>query len=54
MSFFNIDPALRQLCAKAEEKAAASFRRIDSIAQYNSEKVLSAFINNHVLSLIHI
>ena len=48
MSFFNIDPALRQLCAKAEEKAAASFRRIDSIAQYNSEKVLSAFINNHV------
>ena len=48
MSFFNIDPALRQLCAKAEEKAAASFRRIDSIAQDNSEKVLSAFINNHV------
>ena len=48
MSFFQIDPKLRELCDRAEQKASPSFREIDRIAQYNSEKVLSAFIKHGV------
>ena len=48
MSFFNIDPKLKALCDKAEQKALPSFQEIDRIAQYNSEKVLSAFIKHGV------
>jgi cystathionine beta-lyase family protein involved in aluminum resistance len=48
MSFFQIDPKLRALCEQAEQKASPSFQEIERIAQYNSEKVLSAFINHGV------
>ena len=48
MSFFNIDPKLKALCDKAEQKALPSFQEIDRIAQYNSEKGLSAFIKHGV------
>lgn len=48
MSFFNIDPKLKALCDKAEQKALPSFQEIDRIAQYNSEKVLYAFIKHGV------
>lgn len=48
MSFFNIDPKLKALCDKAEQKALPSFQEIDRISQYNSEKVLSAFIKHGV------
>ena len=48
MSFFNIDPKLKALCDKAEQKALPSFQEIDRIAQYSSEKVLSAFIKHGV------
>lgn len=46
--FFKIDPKLRDLCDKAEAMAAPCFAKIDSTAQYNSEKVLAAFIKNRV------
>ena len=48
MSFFQIDPKLRALCEQAEQKASPSFQEIERIAQYNSEKVLSAFIKHGV------
>lgn len=48
MSFFQIDPKLRALCEQAEQKASPSFQEIEHIAQYNSEKVLSAFIKHGV------
>lgn len=48
MDFFNIDPKLRALGEQAEEKAREQFAQIDRVAQYNSEKVLSAFIKNGV------
>ena len=48
MSFFEIDPKLRKLCEQAEQKALPRFQEIDRIAQYNSEKVLSAFIKHGV------
>ena len=48
MEFFDIDPKLRALGEQAEHKAREQFAQIDRIAQYNSEKVLSAFIKNGV------
>ncbi len=48
MSFFQIDPKLCALCEQAEQKASPSFQEIERIAQYNSEKVLSAFIKHSV------
>lgn len=48
MSFFQIDPKLRALCEQAEQKASPSFQEIERISQYNSEKVLSAFIKHGV------
>ena len=48
MEFFDIDPKLRALGEQAEHKARGQFAQIDRVAQYNSEKVLSAFIKNGV------
>ena len=48
MEFFDIDPKLRALGEQAEHKAREQFAQIDRVAQYNSEKVLSAFIKNGV------
>ena len=46
--FFNIDPRLIELAKKAEAACKEEFARIDEIAEYNGEKVLSAFIKNKV------
>lgn len=47
-NFFNINKELEVLGARAQKMASERFREIEEIAQYNSEKVLSAFINNGV------
>ncbi len=47
-NFFNINKELEVLGARAQKMASERFREIDEIAQYNSEKVLSAFIKNGV------
>lgn len=46
--FFEIDSRLMLLAHQAEAEAAPAFTRIDEIADYNSAKVLSAFINNRI------
>ncbi len=46
--FFKIDPKLKELAERAEAACAGQFAEIDSIAAYNGEKVLSAFIKNKV------
>jgi cystathionine beta-lyase family protein involved in aluminum resistance len=46
--FFKIDKRLMELADKAEEVCREEFLEIDKIAEYNSQKVLSAFINNRV------
>lgn len=46
--FFNIDPALLELSRQAEKIAEKSFARIGENAEYNSAKVLAAFIDNKV------
>ena len=48
MAFFKIDERLNEAAAKALLSARESFDRIDSIAEYNQQKVLSAFIKNGV------
>lgn len=47
-NFFNINKELEVLGARAQKMASERFREIEEIAQYNSEKVLSAFIQNNV------
>ena len=47
-NFFNINKELEVLGSRALKMASERFREIDEIAQYNSEKVLSAFIKNGV------
>lgn len=47
-TFFEVDPRLQQLSDEAEKKAAAAFAKIDSITEYNQQKVLSAYIRHHV------
>ncbi len=47
-NFFNIDKRLLDLSQKAEELCHDEFLEIDRIAEYNSQKVLAAFINNRV------
>lgn len=47
-SFFNTDQRITELARKAEEECCGQFREIDSIAEYNGQKVLAAFINNKV------
>lgn len=45
---FSIHPAVRQAADKAMETAAQAFAAIDSVAEYNQQKVLHAFIENRV------
>ncbi len=47
-TFFDINPKLRELSERAEAESAGDFKKIDEIARYNGEKVLSAFIKNKV------
>ncbi|MEG0542628.1 MAG: methionine gamma-lyase family protein, partial [Angelakisella sp.] len=46
--FFTIDNRLMLLAEQAEQEAASALARIDRIAEYNSAKVLSAFIGNRI------
>lgn len=47
-TFFEVDPRLQRLSDEAEKKAAAAFAKIDTITEYNQQKVLSAYIRHHV------
>lgn len=47
-SFFRVEPRLEALSARAEEKAKAAFATIESVTEYNQQKVLSAFIRHQV------
>lgn len=47
-SFFRVDPRLERLSAAAEDKANKAFAAIDSITEYNQQKVLSAYIRHQV------
>lgn len=47
-TFFNYSDKIKSASDKALIKAKAKFDEIDSIAEYNQQKVLSAFINNRV------
>ena len=46
--FFGIDPRLEQLGEKAQQECAQAFARMEEIAEYNSRKVLAAFIHHGV------
>ncbi|MGN0629643.1 MAG: aminotransferase class I/II-fold pyridoxal phosphate-dependent enzyme [Oscillospiraceae bacterium] len=46
--FFKIDSRLLDLAERAEADCAAPFAMVGEIETYNSEKVLRAFIDNHV------
>lgn len=48
MSFFEFDEKIKNLDKKALEIAKEHFATVDEISQYNSEKVLKAFIDNRV------
>lgn len=48
MSFFDIDERLLTLDRKVIEKTENIFKSIDSVTEYNQQKVLSAFIKNRV------
>lgn len=45
---FVIDERLLKIAAKAESLCENQFTEIDKVARYNGEKVLKAFIDNHV------
>lgn len=47
-SFFEIDPRLASLSARAENAANAAFSRIEEITEFNQQKVLSAYIRHQV------
>ncbi len=47
-TFFKVDTRLAALSDKAEQQAAEAFSRIKAIAEYNQQKVLSAFIRHRV------
>ncbi len=47
-SFFRVDPRLLTISNKAEEKAKQAFAVVDSITEYNQQKVLSAYIRHQV------
>ncbi len=46
--FFKIDSRLIDIAEKAEADCAVPFSRVEEIESHNSEKVLRAFIDNHV------
>lgn len=46
--FFIVSPQLLALANEAEQRAADAFARIEANEHYNGQKVLSAFINNHI------
>lgn len=46
--FFQIDPRLQAVSARAMTRAAEAFARIEENATYNQQKVLAAFIHNKV------
>ena len=48
MDFFNIDKRLLEKAKQAEALANKQFAKISEIAEYNGNKVLSAYINNRV------
>ena len=48
MSFFEFDEKIKNLDKKALEITKEHFAAVDEISQYNSEKVLKAFIDNRV------
>lgn len=48
MSFFEFDEKIKNLDKKALETTKEHFATVDEISQYNSEKVLKAFIDNRV------
>ena len=47
-NFFNFDERINAASKAALAKAKTKFDEIDSVAEYNQQKVLSAFINNRV------
>lgn len=47
-NLFNISPELLELANDAEKDAASSFRELSENAEFNSAKVLKAFIDNRV------
>ncbi len=47
-NFFDIDERILALAAQSEKECTEMFAEIDDIAEYNGQKVLSAFINNRV------
>lgn len=53
MSFFEFDEKIKNLDKKALEITKEHFATVDEISQYNSEKVLKAFIDNRV-SEVHL
>ncbi len=53
MSFFEFDEKIKNLDKKALEITKEHFAAVDEISQYNSEKVLKAFIDNRV-SEVHL
>lgn len=46
--FFKIDPKIIEAVNRAEEKSKDVFKRIDTIAEYNTYKVLKAFADHRV------
>ena len=53
MNFFKIDEKLEKLDSVVMKKVEAQFQYIDSITEYNQQKVLSSFIKNKV-SAVHL
>ncbi len=47
-TFFSVDERLAQLSDEAESQAKEAFARIEEIAEYNQQKVLSAYIRHNV------
>ncbi len=48
MSYFNFDEKLLQLSQTAQSDCEKAFLAVESIKEYNQQKVLKAFINNNV------
>lgn len=46
--FFEIDSRLQEISNRAEQSAKAAFAAIDSVTEYNQQKVLSAYIRHQV------